>query len=171
MTNAETISKLNNALQTLIKAYEELQEKNNNNLEKIAELEEDVLNLELVKEALEKEVSELKDNTEQDKTNIYSMLGKIEDILSKKDEAQYVSFSKPENEIKEEQKQEDTEEDTQDESESNLEENSSEEDKAKDESAALLNSFENVLNKKEEQKDDNKLDLSRMSSLLNGFNS
>ena len=30
MTNAETITKLNGALQTLIKAYEELQDKNNN---------------------------------------------------------------------------------------------------------------------------------------------
>ena len=30
MTNAETITKLNNALQTLIKAYEELQGDNNN---------------------------------------------------------------------------------------------------------------------------------------------
>lgn len=167
MTNAETISKLNNALQTLIKAYEELQDKNNNNLEKIAELEEDVLNLELVKEALEKEVSELKDNTEQDKTNIYSMLGKIEDILSKKDENQYVSFSKSENEIEEEQKEEEAEEKL----DSNLEETTSKEDEAKNESAEILNSFENVLNKKEDQKDDNKLDLSRMSSLLNGFNS
>ena len=54
MTNAETITKLNGALQTLIKAYEELQDKNNNLKERVAELEDEVLNLELSKEGLEK---------------------------------------------------------------------------------------------------------------------
>ena len=43
------------------------------------------------------------------------------------------------------------------------------EEKAVSESENLLSSFENVLNKKDEQKEDNKLDLTRMSSLLNGF--
>src|SRR5574344_1455610 len=86
MTNAETITKLNNALQTLIKAYEELQGDNNNLKQRVAELEDEVLNLELAKESLEGDLTSLKSNTEQDKTNIYSMLGKIEDLLNKKDE-------------------------------------------------------------------------------------
>lgn len=162
MTNADTISKLNNALHTLIKAYEELQLENNNNKERIAELEDEVFNLELVKEGLDKEVYDLRNNTEQDKSNITSMLGKIEDILNKKDELpQYVSFSKKEEKVKDivEKEQEVKEEEI------------AHEDSNKEEIEAtnLLNSFENVLNKKDEQKDDNKLDLTRMSSLLNGF--
>ena len=72
MTNAETITKLNNALQTLIKAYEELQGDNNNLKQRVAELEDEVLNLELAKESLEGDLTSLKSNTEQDKTNIYS---------------------------------------------------------------------------------------------------
>ena len=83
MTNAETITKLNNALQTLIKAYEELQGDNNNLKQRVAELEDEVLNLELIKEDLEKSVNELKSNTEDDKNTIYSMLGQIEGILNK----------------------------------------------------------------------------------------
>lgn len=160
MTNADTISKLNNALHTLIKAYEELQLENNNNKERIAELEDEVFNLELVKEGLDKEVYDLRNNTEQDKSNITSMLGKIEDILNKKDELpQYVSFSKKEEKVEAiiEKEQEVDEEKYEDSSKEEIE------------ATNLLNSFENVLNKKDEQKDDNKLDLTRMSSLLNGF--
>ncbi|WP_418185605.1 hypothetical protein ACNSOS_01070 [Aliarcobacter vitoriensis] len=83
MTNAETISKLNNALSTLIKAYEELQGENEGLKTRINELEEDVFNLELAKEDLEKSVDELKNNTEEDKTHISTMLGQIETILNK----------------------------------------------------------------------------------------
>ncbi len=154
MTNAETISKLNNALQTLIKAYEELQDKNNNLKERVAELEDEVLNLELIKESLEKDVASFKTNTEQDKTNIYSMLGKIEDILNKKDSN--LDFVSP---ISRVEKEEIVKEEVQNEKEEG----------AISESENLLSSFENVLNKKDEQKEDNKLDLTRMSSLLNGF--
>lgn len=159
MTNAETITKLNNALQTLIKAYEELQDKNNNLKERIAELEDEVLNLELVKEGLEKDVASFKENTEQDKTNIYSMLGKIEDILNKKDGD--LDFVSPVQKVEKVQKVDEV-----------VKEKESEEikeEKAISDSENLLSSFENVLNKKDEQKDDNKLDLTRMSSLLNGF--
>ena len=84
MTNAETISKLNNALSTLIKAYEELQEHNNNLKSRINELEDEVLELEGAKEDLEKNVDEFKNHTQEDKSNISSMLGKIESILNRK---------------------------------------------------------------------------------------
>ena len=66
MTNAETISKLNNALSTLIKAYEELQDENNNLKNRITELEDEVLYLEAAKEDLEKNVDEFKNNTHKD---------------------------------------------------------------------------------------------------------
>jgi FtsZ-binding cell division protein ZapB len=158
MTNAETITKLNNALQTLIKAYEELQGDNNNLKQRVAELEDEVLNLELAKESLEGDLTSLKSNTEQDKTNIYSMLGKIEDLLNKKDDK--LDFVSPV--VRTEKKEGKKEEDTKDENEESI---------ALDESENLLNSFENVLNKKDETKDDNKLDLTKMSSLLNGFHS
>lgn len=158
MTNAETITKLNNALQTLIKAYEELQGDNNNLKQRVAELEDEVLNLELAKESLEGDLTSFKSNTEQDKTNIYSMLGKIEDLLNKKDDK--LDFVSPV--VRTEKKEGKKEEDTKDENEESI---------ALDESENLLNSFENVLNKKDETKDDNKLDLTKMSSLLNGFHS
>ena len=83
MTNAETILKLNEALTSLIKAYQELQADNGVLNQRINELEDEVLNLELIKEDLEKSVNELKSNTEEDKNTIYSMLGQIEGILNK----------------------------------------------------------------------------------------
>lgn len=83
MTNAETILKLNEALTSLIKAYEELQGENGVLNQRVNELEDEVLNLELIKEDLEKSVNELKSNTEEDKNTIYSMLGQIEGILNK----------------------------------------------------------------------------------------
>ena len=83
MTNAETILKLNEALSSLIKAYEELQGENGVLKQRVNELEDEVLNLELIKEDLEKSVNELKSNTEEDKNTIYSMLGQIEGILNK----------------------------------------------------------------------------------------
>ena len=83
MTNAETILKLNEALTSLIKAYQELQGENGVLKQRVNELEDEVLNLELIKEDLEKSVNELKSNTEEDKNTIYSMLGQIEGILNK----------------------------------------------------------------------------------------
>ena len=90
MTNAQTISKLNEALTNLIKSYKELEDKNDDLKNRIKELEEDVFNLELAKEELENSVNELKSNTEDDKSHIYAMLGEIENIL-KKDSAPAVS--------------------------------------------------------------------------------
>ena len=84
MTNAETISKLNEALTTLIKAYEELQGENNKLKNRITELEDEVLELETVKEDLEKNVDEFKNHTQEDNSNITSMLGKIESLLNNK---------------------------------------------------------------------------------------
>ncbi|MEM5569424.1 hypothetical protein [Aliarcobacter butzleri] len=157
MTNAETISKLNNALTTLIKAYEELQEENSGLKGKVSELEEKVLELELSNEDLEKDINQLKGHTEEDKSNLSSILGKIENILNRKVETtstnvsiNSLDFDSKEDEIKEEVVEEKKEENI-----LNLD----------------SNSFANVLQQKEEKKEEsNKLDLSRMSSLLNGFN-
>lgn len=158
MTNAETISKLNNALTTLIKAYEELQEENSGLKGKVSELEEKVLELELSNEDLEKDINQLKGHTEEDKSNLSSILGKIENILNRKVETTSTNvsinsfdFDSKEDEIKEEEVVE--------------------EKKEEDILNLDSNSFANVLQQKEEKKEEsNKLDLSRMSSLLNGFN-
>lgn len=83
MTNAETISKLNSALTSLIKAYQELQGENSTLKQKINEQEEEILELGVANEDLEKSVNTLKNNTEEDKTTIYTMLGQIENILNK----------------------------------------------------------------------------------------
>lgn len=84
MTNTQTIQKLNEALNTLIKAYEELQNDNTNLKVRINELEDEVLDLESTKEDLEYNVKEFKTSTEADNSNINSMLGKIEGLLNNK---------------------------------------------------------------------------------------
>ena len=157
MTNAETISKLNNALTTLIKAYEELQEENSGLKGKVSELEEKVLELELSNEDLEKDINQLKGHTEEDKSNLSSILGKIENILNRKVEttSTNVSTSSFDFDSKEDEIKEAVVEEKKEENILNLD----------------SNSFANVLQQKDEKKEEsNKLDLSRMSSLLNGFN-
>ena len=153
MTNAETILKLNNALSTLIKAYEELQDENNNLKNRITELEDEVLDLEAAKEDLEKNVDEFKDHTQKDKSNISTMLGKIESILNR----QTGDLTPKSSVVKEEIK---------------VNEIKDEEVETKEEpnilNTASSNSFENVLKKEEDSS--NKIDLNRMASLLNGFN-
>lgn len=149
MTNAETISKLNEALGTLIKAYEELQDENTNLKARINELEDEVLELESTKEDLEKNVDEFKDHTEKDKSNISTMLGKIESILTRKssDKAPSTTTSSVSSvtpEIKEKV-----------------------EEKPNDIFSASLNVEKEI---PKEESNSGKIDLNRMASLLNGFN-
>ena len=145
MTNAETISKLNEALSTLIKAYEELQEENTGLKARINELEDEVLELESTKEDLEKNVDEFKDHTEKDKSHISSMLGKIESILTKKSPEKTSTPIPTTPEVSKEKVEVKTDD-----------------------------IFSTGLNQapKEEPKESNssKIDLNRMASLLNGFN-
>ncbi|MDD2291826.1 MAG: hypothetical protein PHV52_06080 [Aliarcobacter sp.] len=163
MTNAETISKLNEALSTLIKAYEELQEENTGLKARINELEDEVLELESTKEDLEKNVDEFKDHTEKDKSNISTMLGKIESILSRKSSTPTPSVSST----------------TTPSSSSTVTPEIAKdkiEEKKDDIFSASVNPTANSLydnTKKEEPKEEsnsNKIDLNRMASLLNGFN-
>jgi len=161
MTNAETISKLNNALSTLIKAYEELQEDNNKLKDRINELEDEVLELEGAKEDLEKNVDEFKNHTQEDKSNISSMLGKIESILNRKfnDVSTPSSASTVVEKIEEKK----------DEAPASILETAP----ASTTNTSIGNLYDNVLKKdeiKEEVSSSNKIDLNRMASLLNGFN-
>ncbi len=160
MTNAETISKLNEALSTLIKAYEELQEENTGLKARINELEDEVLDLESAKEDLEKNVDEFKDHTEKDKSHISTMLGKIESILTKKTPTPSTlnTTATANTNVTPEIVKEKIEE------------------KKDDIFSAPVNPTANSLydnTKKEEPKEEsnsNKIDLNRMASLLNGFN-
>ena len=147
MTNAETISKLNEALGTLIKAYEELQDENANLKARINELEDEVLELESAKEDLEKNVDEFKDHTEKDKSHISTMLGKIESILNKK--APSVNSAPSNTTITPETPKEKVEE-------------------KKDDIFSV--SANPVKEEPKEESNSNKIDLNRMASLLNGFN-
>lgn len=165
MTNAETILKLNEALSTLIKAYEELQDENTGLKARINELEDEVLELESAKEDLEKNVDEFKDHTQKDKSNISTMLGKIESILNKKSSnttSSSVTSSTPTintTPVTAEASKEKVEEKKDDIfSSTNTPTNA----------GSLLDNI-----KKEEPKEEsnsNKIDLNRMASLLNGFN-
>ena len=147
MTNAETILKLNEALSTLIKAYEELQEENTGLKARINELEDEVLELESTKEDLEKNVDEFKDHTEKDKSHISTMLGKIESILNKK--APSVTATPTNTTVAPEAPKEKIE------------------DKKDDIFSVSANP---VKEEPKEESNSNKIDLNRMASLLNGFN-
>ena len=150
MTNAETILKLNEALGTLIKAYEELQDENANLKARINELEDEVLELESTKEDLEKNVDEFKDHTEKDKSNISTMLGKIESILTKKAPSATTIASTPNTSTITPEVKEKVEEKPND-----------------------IFSASSVTTEKEAPKEESnsgKIDLNRMASLLNGFN-
>ena len=155
MTNAETILKLNEALSTLIRAYEELQGDNTSLKNRINELEDEVLELESTKEDLEKNVDELKDHTQKDKSNISTMLGKIESILNKKS-ASTPSVTSSNTETPEASKVEEKKDD--------IFSNTT--------NITSPNSLLDNLKKDEpkEESNSNKIDLNRMASLLNGFN-
>ncbi len=170
MTNAETISKLNAALNTLIKAYEELQVDNNGLKDRITELEDEVLDLEekkeeleLNKKDLEGQLSELDSKTKEDKSNIDSMLGKIESLLHTR-KADDTNTNKAQN-VKD--RKIDSQKQTQTSSYDN-----------KKYTNDALSSFDNLNLKlddnttsSKEESNDNKLDLNRMESLLKNFNS
>ncbi|OCL86957.1 hypothetical protein AAX26_01265 [Aliarcobacter thereius] len=83
MTNSETISKLNDALTRLMGAYQELQIENNELKQTLESKNKKISSLEEENSSLTINVNELKNNTEDDKTTIYSMLGQIENILNK----------------------------------------------------------------------------------------
>jgi len=159
----ETINKLSEALNTLITAYEELQGENNklevvitqlkeekaNVQEEKNKLEEEKTKVEQEKNSLQDNLTTLSDNSEEQNNSMYNMLDKIELLLS--NEVAVPSYEK-----KEEVPNAVIEKEPLLESQANLEE----------EVTSLL-----AEDKKEpENNSDNKIDLNRMASLLNGFN-
>ncbi|NQY20588.1 MAG: hypothetical protein HRT40_04645 [Campylobacteraceae bacterium] len=173
MDNQETITKLSEALNTLIAAYEDLQLENMSlksdidqlNDEK-SELETKITDLSDKKSSLENNIDNLNVNNEKQNTNIHSMLGKINSLLSDDLEVSN-TLVKTEKNHEETITSVETEEitknifDTTDESE----------EEKKNDTNVALNNNNNYSNKNNSnnQNEDGKLDLNRMASLLNGF--
>ncbi len=186
MNNSETIAKLSDALNTLIGAYEDLQNENNSLKDTIEELEDaknelesNINNLKEDKVSLEDNLDNIQDNNQKENTNINSMLGKIQNLLGNKQVGDVVkmetpSFQEEKNDFalntenifdavgKEEEKIE-------------IEEiNKQEVDKKEIIDEKINNIAINVnnntpINNEQKKQDDGKLDLNRMASLLNGF--
>ena len=168
MTNAETINKLNSALNTLINAYEELQEENNSLKNRITELEDDVLELETVKEDLENNVTSL---------NTSTMLGKIESLLTTKinEDSPSAEIVEPEDDNDpedEEDDRNDRQNDTKSDNEKRVEERKEEPRVVEEKNNSSYNArnYKNDPIKEKPEDTSNKIDLNRMASLLNGFN-
>lgn len=153
MTNAETISKLSEALNTLIGAYEDIQNEKN-------ELEKTIVQLKDEKNDLDKKLNDFNNNNERQNSNINSMLGKIENILGNNPEK---------NEKKEEIPKKETEIKEMPLETTNIFDSVN---APKEDTIAQNIKVNPINNTKEEvlEKDDEKLDLNRMASLLNGFN-
>lgn len=184
MNNSETIAKLSDALNTLIGAYEDLQNENtaiSNKLKQVEdeknELEESINNLRSDKTALEDNLDNLQDNKQKEHTNINSMLGKIQNLLGNK-------TSKEELPILEEIKIPDNTEQKEIRSEYqadlitenifdtvNLDDNKDDNDIEDETSVADLDlsGLDYSAKVEEKKEEDGKLDLNRMASLLNGF--
>jgi len=159
----ETINKLSEALNTLITAYEELQGENNklevvitqlkaekaNVQEEKNKLEEEKTKVEQEKNSLQDNLTTLSDNSEEQNNSMYNMLDKIELLLSNE-------VAVPTYEKKDEEASEVIEKEPILESQANIEE----------EVTSLLTEDK----KEPENNSDNKIDLNRMASLLNGFN-
>ena len=75
--NQITIQKLENAINTLLNAYEELQEKSKQKDETITNLKETIV-------MLEEDIANLENNSGKQNSTLGSMLGKIESILDPK---------------------------------------------------------------------------------------
>jgi|GEM_PF-534862 len=174
MTNAETITKLNDALEKLINAYEilqnsydELEGENKKLNEEIKNLKEKVNHLEAEKRDLEDNVNVLEDTKEKDTNNMNNMLTKIEGLLGKKKG----SLLTPDT----------NKTDTSNPNEYKKEEEGEEKPSAVKDARAAMGEIVVDSKSKEEPSDsdtekgnsssENKIDLNRMASLLNGFNS
>ncbi|RXJ95964.1 hypothetical protein CRU94_04945 [Arcobacter sp. AHV-9/2010] len=83
MTNTETISKLNSALNRLMDAYQELQKENEELKVNLEAANSELVSVKDENSSLLLKVNELKSNTEDDKVTISTMLGQIENILSR----------------------------------------------------------------------------------------
>ena len=191
-TNTDTVLKLSEALTELIEAYEKLQQENDEINAKNRKLEQTLENIQKDKDSIESNFYELNENSEKQENNINSMLGKIESLLGvNKNNPKKVlkdivvdNVESDNKEIKEENSKHEAQE---------LEDSIFNVPVQHENSSASVNNLSNIdikksgnmdisITKVEEKieinnnqnraqvEDDNKLDLNRMASLLNGFN-
>lgn len=174
--NSDTISKLSDALTNLINAYETLQkekeiiENNNKELEnKNSGLEQQIIDLKAQKESLTTENNELSSkldditsNNEKQGSNINSMLSKIESILNVGDKPEPEAIATPQQNF-------------------NSFENTTTSIEIEEDEIFTTPVLKEPLVKERpepvkvddiqlEKRSDDKIDLNRMASLLNGFN-
>lgn len=164
-TPNETIAKLSNALNTLIGAYEELQKENNKLNSQVKDLTEEKDKLALEKEQvimdinnLQKDVTVLSDNSNQQNDSMYSMLSKIESLLGNETIDQQ---SSEDDNLSEEILEAQLDEVIGDAASLYENINDNEDKHQNDDNANDIEEFE---------QSNNKIDLNRMASLLNGFN-
>jgi len=165
-TANETISKLSEALNTLIVAYEELQKENEKLNTQINDLtiekeqvtqEREILSKEKEQALqelndLQKDVNVLSDNSDQQNSSMYNMLDKIESLLGNDTPVDKIE-KLPEREV----------------IASHVDEvfNDKQELEVEKSSIPVLEESEPTTST---EQDSNKIDLNRMASLLNGFN-
>ncbi|NVJ53378.1 MAG: hypothetical protein HWD90_06765 [Campylobacteraceae bacterium] len=172
MTNAETIAKLNEALEKLIVAYEQLQnsydqlQDEHNTLENENEklnsennkLKDKISALEAETRNLEDNLNSLQDSSEKDSSNINSMLSKIEGLLSKKAHPEKHSYDEDTSKVRET-----IQEVIVDKKSDTLPlDNTEVSDEIKENKETQNNNTSGSSSEK--------IDLNRMASLLNGFN-
>lgn len=151
----ETINKLSEALNTLIKAYEELQNENSDLKKVVVQLKEEKVKIIQENNNLQDNVSILSDNTEQQNSSMYNMLDKIELLLS--------------SDVKEKIKEVDAFENNEFKNDHTEPAGFNAVDTTKEDE--VLPVLENEPEEENlETSKDNKIDLNRMASLLNGFN-
>jgi len=153
MTNNETIEKLNSALTQLIDAYEILQDKNKDLENEIKQKNENIYNL-------ENKLSDANGHTEVQSNKMDSMLSRIQNLLKSdskiEDEKEVIQ-----NSIFNQNNDDDEEIDLKIETETKTETKS---ETLKEEKSILEKDNKSYSN-------NNKIDLGRMESLLNGLNS
>ena len=153
MTNSETIEKLNSALTQLIDAYEILQDKNRDLENEIKQKNENIYNL-------ENKLSDANGHTEVQSNKMDSMLSRIQNLLKSdskiEDEKEVIQ-----NSIFNQNNDDDEEIDLKIETETKTETKS---ETLKEEKSILEKDNKSYSN-------NNKIDLGRMESLLNGLNS
>ena len=146
MNESNTVEQLSQALNQLLDAYEALREENRKIKEENKELKQEVQDLEVRNTGLSTRLAQLTDTTKHHKTEMDGMLSKIEEILAN---TSIKTLNNESNEIQEENEQ-----------------STPSTQETKEVKIAITPKIEE---KKEEEKPN--IDLGRMQSLLNGFDS
>ncbi|PLY11392.1 MAG: hypothetical protein C0626_02140 [Arcobacter sp.] len=159
--NSDTISKLSDALSNLINAYETLQKEKEELEKENQKLKNDIEDLDALNGDLNSKLNDINSTNEKQGSNINSMLSKIETILNVGDRKKETN----QNEVAESSYSKETSLNIEEEEEFLTTPVVSSDTFAKPKAEAVK-----VDDIQLEKKSDEKIDLNRMASLLNGFN-